>query len=96
MKSRILSRRGFFKGIAIVEGSSLLGVEPPLLDGLDSAGAPKRKGNGWARVQSITNKPRIRNRSPSRIPPPLINTVGRQFLPIVLSRENGRLWEGLI
>src|SRR5437773_9415602 len=56
MKSRILSRRGFFKGIAIVEGSSLLGVEPPLLDGLDSAGAlNERETDGHEFKVSPTN-----------------------------------------
>ncbi len=44
MKSRILSRRGFFKGIAIIiEGSSLLGVDPLSLDGLESARALNKK-----------------------------------------------------
>jgi len=59
MKTRILSRRGFFKGIAIVEGSSLLGVEPPLLDGLDSAGAPKRKGKSSKYHQQTSNQKQI-------------------------------------
>ena len=52
MKSRILSRRGFFKGIAIIiEGSSLLGVDPLSLDGLESARAlNKKKGNRASRA----------------------------------------------
>src|SRR5271157_5367985 len=63
---------------------------------LDAAPLWTTKGNRWARVHPVAEERTVRNRSPSRLPAPLVDFAGWQFVPVVNPRENGRLWDGFI